>query len=78
MPKNLLVEMRDILKIKDAGLQTGTITGISEQGGFLIQTSKGAEKVIFGTAEIGDTVLFKDDEIVLKLQQETTKTYYIK
>lgn len=76
--KNALFEVKKLVAGKDQKLRPGVVISNKEGGGFIVQPLKGGQEVVFGDAEVGDTVLYEDGVIRTRLKRESITTIYIK
>jgi len=75
--KNSVYELERILKIPSK-VRMGVVLSSIAEGGFVVQTIEGGEETVFGTAAIGDSVLYENGIIITKQKKETAKVYHIK
>jgi len=74
---NILSEARKIIAPEERSVKIGVIIGRQRDGRLRVQVSSGAVFTVSGSADIGDTVLFRDKNIVTRLETEAVRTYYI-
>jgi hypothetical protein len=76
--KNVLHEIKSIIGDNKSKIQIGVVTAKNRDGGYVVENSKGVSQIVSGNADIGNSVLYDENEIKMKIQSETIKRYYIK
>ena len=76
--KNLLIEAQDLIATPEIPTKIGVIKSVRDDAGYNIETSTGSTDVVYGSANIGDTVSYEKDRIISVLATETTTLFVIK
>ncbi len=75
--KNSLGELRKLVTPKDKK-KLGVILSNNQDGGFIVEPITGGSEIVFGTADVGESILYEDSVIVSRLKREVPTVYYIK
>lgn len=76
--KNVLIEAQNLFNKTTSIIKTGIVLSVRRDGGFMVSQIGGGQEIIFGTADVGDTVQYQDRKIISRVKTEETKVYRIK
>jgi hypothetical protein len=76
--KNVLIEAQNLFSKTASAIKTGAILSVRRDGGFMVSEIGGGQEIVFGVADVGDTVQYQDRKIISRVKTEETKVYRIK
>jgi hypothetical protein len=74
---NVLKEVQALIAPGKQTAKVGIVTSKGAGGMLTVQTSSGTAFQVAGIAQVNDTVLFDDSQVVCLLKREAMRTYYI-